>query len=128
MTSLGWAYVAFGTASLLVATWIGLIQRVQVGEGKPLLRVMAVVALVTSLFALAGAPGAFGATLAGLALIVGGGFLLLGSLAGQSEQGPAFALGDRLPDFEAPDHEGEAFRSASLRGKPVLIKFFRGHW
>ena len=26
------------------------------------------------------------------------------------------------------DAEGESFRLSALRGKPVLLKFFRGHW
>ncbi len=128
MSSTIWAYVAFGTVSMLIAAWMGLIQRVQVGQGLVLLRATAVAALVLSLVALSGAPGTLGSVLASIALIVSGLFLGLGSLAGQSKQTPAFAVGSPLPDFEAPDHNGETFRSVSLRGKPMLIKFFRGHW
>lgn len=128
MTALGFAYFAFGLMVMLVATWLGLIQRVQVEQGKWLLRGLAAATAVLALVALFGSPGTLGGVLAGLALLVGGGFLFLGSLAGQSDQGPAFAVGDPLPEFEALDEHGEPFRSTSLRGRPVLIKFFRGHW
>ena len=38
------------------------------------------------------------------------------------------AVGDKIPDFQALDDNGEAFDSGSLSGGPVLFKFFRGHW
>jgi peroxiredoxin len=37
-------------------------------------------------------------------------------------------VGDLVPAFEAPDEHGALFRSSSLNGEPLLIKFFRGHW
>lgn len=40
----------------------------------------------------------------------------------------AIRVGDTIPAFSAPDERGEIFDSARLRGKPVLIKFFRAHW
>jgi len=48
--------------------------------------------------------------------------------AGQSKQIPNVIVGAPLPAFAAPDHEGERFEIESLRGHPVLIKLFRGHW
>ena len=36
--------------------------------------------------------------------------------------------GAPLPRFKAWDHRGEPFDSASLAGRRVLLKFFRGHW
>jgi peroxiredoxin len=38
------------------------------------------------------------------------------------------AVGQEAPDFAASDSGGATFRLASLRGAPVLLKFFRGHW
>ena len=38
------------------------------------------------------------------------------------------AVGAPILDFEAPDAEGEPFDLATLRGRPFLLKFFRGHW
>ena len=38
-------------------------------------------------------------------------------------------IGSTLPDFELPDHDGNAIRSAELikRG-PLVISFYRGVW
>ncbi len=37
-------------------------------------------------------------------------------------------VGDPLRPFTALTPEGETFDSASLQGRRVLLKFFRGHW
>jgi peroxiredoxin len=41
---------------------------------------------------------------------------------------PALSVGNRLPEFELPDHEGKVLRSADLIGKPAVILFYRGNW
>ncbi len=33
-----------------------------------------------------------------------------------------------LPDFSALDHTGRPRSIAEWRGRPLLLKFFRGHW
>jgi peroxiredoxin len=38
------------------------------------------------------------------------------------------ALGQPIPEFTAPDAEGQPFALSSLHGRPYLLKFFRGHW
>jgi peroxiredoxin len=37
-------------------------------------------------------------------------------------------VGETLRDFSALDENGERFELASTAGRPVLLKFFRGHW
>jgi len=37
-------------------------------------------------------------------------------------------VGDVIPQFVALNDDGERFNSSDLMGKPILIKFFRGHW
>ena len=37
-------------------------------------------------------------------------------------------VGETVPLFTAIDRHGERFDSATLGGKPTLMKFFRGHW
>jgi peroxiredoxin len=32
------------------------------------------------------------------------------------------------PGFDAPTTEGESFSLDALRGRPVLLKFYRGYW
>jgi peroxiredoxin Q/BCP len=32
--------------------------------------------------------------------------------------------GDKAPDFELPDHDGNPVRLSSLRGRPVVLYFY----
>ena len=73
-------------------------------------------------------PGLIGGTMAAMAIVGGIIWVTLGLFAGQSKQEPNLALGEPLPTFSAPDHENQLFEIESLRGHPVLIKLFRGHW
>jgi peroxiredoxin Q/BCP len=34
------------------------------------------------------------------------------------------AIGEKAPDFEAPDHDGTPFRLSSLLGNPVVLYFY----
>jgi cytochrome oxidase Cu insertion factor (SCO1/SenC/PrrC family) len=38
------------------------------------------------------------------------------------------APGTLAPDFELPSADGGNFRLSSLRGKNVVLLFYRGHW
>lgn len=38
------------------------------------------------------------------------------------------AEGKPAPDFALKDQQGKTFRLASMRGKRVLLVFFRGYW
>ncbi len=69
------------------------------------------------------------AGVAAVLAVLGGGFLLF-SVAISAQRGGAgkFQLGAPVPDFRAPDENGEPFRLSSLAGRPLLLKFFRGHW
>ena len=67
-----------------------------------------------------------GAAITAIAL---GGTLLFLLIAGkQKGTGGAIAIGDRLPEFSAPDDNDEIFESSSLAGGAVILKVFRGHW
>ena len=55
-------------------------------------------------------------------------FLLVLSLTRQSNQVPAVAVGGPILDFSAQDENDREFHLADLKGKPILLKFFRGHW
>lgn len=52
-------------------------------------------------------------------------FVWSSALPGQSEAGAALK---RLPDFALTDQHQRAVQSAELRGKKVVLTFFRGHW
>jgi hypothetical protein len=55
-------------------------------------------------------------------------FLFTIGISRQEVAADAVAVGARIPDFSAPDENGDSFDAASLAGHPVLLKFFRGHW
>ena len=108
--------------------WMRSIREVRTGERRPL--VLLVVAAGVGLGALAFTrePGWIGGSAAALALGLGGVFLLFQVLGQQSRRTPAVALGGPILDFTAPDADGRPFALGSLRGRPYLLKFFRGHW
>jgi cytochrome oxidase Cu insertion factor (SCO1/SenC/PrrC family) len=55
-------------------------------------------------------------------------FLFLDRIASMPEKAPAVRVGEVALDFEAPASDGTTFALRSLRGRPVLLKFFRGFW
>jgi len=66
--------------------------------------------------------------LAVLAATTGAIFLLLNTLSGQEDREPGVQVGGPVIDFTVPVGDGRNFELGSLRGKPFLLKFFRGHW
>jgi peroxiredoxin len=70
----------------------------------------------------------WGGIAAGAANAAGAAFLALNSASGQARIEPAVRVGGPVLDFSATDDDGRPFSLASLRGRPVLLKFFRGHW
>ena len=63
-----------------------------------------------------------------LAVLAGSFFCLLVFISPQKVADDAIAVGERLREFTAQDANGEVFSMSSVAGKPVLLKFFRGHW
>jgi cytochrome oxidase Cu insertion factor (SCO1/SenC/PrrC family) len=122
------AIAAFTLIAIAIGLWVRLIARVEIDEGRRLPSMMVVSAFVLGLIALSQSPGLFGGILAGATVAVAAVAFLLQALASQSGQSPAFAVGDALPSFSALDDRGEPFDLARLNGRPILMKFFRGHW
>ena len=77
--------------------------------------------------AFANGPGGFGGLAAGLGLAMCAAFIILTNLSTPAGSA-AFSVGEAAPDFTTLDSTGTEFELASLRGSPVLLKFFRGHW
>lgn len=119
-------------ALLLVAqagvVWMRLIREVRVAERRPLVLLVILAGMGLGLLAFGRGPGIAGGVAAGLAVGAGVLFLLLQVLGQQSRRAPAVAVGRPILDFSAPDADGRPFQLASLRGRPYLLKFFRGHW
>jgi len=73
----------------------------------------------------AGWPG----TAAGVVALLGGATLtLLVAISRQRAADDAIRVGEPLRAFTAPDEHDVPFSLASTAGRPILLKFFRGHW
>ncbi len=72
--------------------------------------------------------GLLGGIAAGLAIFLGAFLCFLVSISAQKLAADAIGVGATLPDFNAPDENGETFELSGIAGKPLLLKFFRGHW
>jgi len=64
----------------------------------------------------------------GVAITIVALFMGLDSIATLPSPVPSVGVGSPAPDFTARTSEGDDFSLSSLRGRPVLLKFFRGHW
>jgi hypothetical protein len=73
-------------------------------------------------------PGVIGYVSGGIAVLLAPLFVLLTFTSGLPQQRPGVVVGGFAPDFCASDADGKEFRLSNLRGSPVLLKFFRGHW
>jgi hypothetical protein len=114
--------------AVAVLLWIRLMTNVALEGRRAFLFALCVAGIGLGAVALARDPGWVGGTMASIAIIGGIIWVTLGLLAGQSKQKPNLVLGEPLPVFSAPDHDNQSFEIESLRGHPVLIKLFRGHW
>ncbi len=63
-----------------------------------------------------------------LAIFIGSLLPFTVAISRQEVAADAIRVGDTIPHFTAVDEHGQLFDSDSLRGHPVLIKFFRAHW
>ena len=121
--------IAGGLLELVLSgVWLWLIRRVRIpADLRPTIAAHAL-AVVLGVAAFGLGASTLGQVLAAVA--IGGGLVFL-SLQTQSRQArltPAVAVGRPIIEFTLPDHEGRPFDLAALRGKPFLLKFFRGHW
>jgi hypothetical protein len=121
-------FLALALVAQAGLVWVRLIREVRVGERRPLVLLVVAAGVGLALLAFARGPGIAGGLAAGLALAAGGLFLPLQLLARQSRGVPAVTVGQPILAFSAPDAEGRPFALSSLRGRPYLLKFFRGHW
>jgi len=103
-------------------------QRVALENGRGLPFTFFAAAFAIGAIALTREPGWLGGALSIAALALGTIWVGLALLARQSSPIPNVVVGRALPEIVAPDEHGVPFDVASLRGHPVLIKLFRGHW
>ncbi len=125
-TALG--ILAFLMLAGSMAIWFRKIQTVQIPENRGAFVASWAIAGLLGVTALVQGVGWIGGIPAGIAAVVGIFFTLLFLISTQKVGSDAIQVGARLPTFNALDEHGETFESSSIAGKPVLLKFFRGHW
>jgi len=110
------------------ATWWRRIQRVDVPLNPWVHYAVMGASLLAGLAALGAGLGATGGAAALLGLLGSGMFLWLRTISRMPDRPALVGVGQAAPDFTALDAHGAPFSPGGLRGKPVLLKFFRGHW
>jgi cytochrome oxidase Cu insertion factor (SCO1/SenC/PrrC family) len=110
------------------ATWWRRIQRVDVPLRPWAHYAVMAASLLLALAALSAGTGLAAGAAALVALLGSGMFLGLHLISRMPDRPTTVRVGDAAPDFTDLDAEGAPFRLSELRGRPVLLKFFRGHW
>jgi hypothetical protein len=117
--------IALLTVLATLARWFYRAWRVNVPSTPYLFQALAAIGLVLGIISVyLHASTTAGGWAVGLSLL----FLYLTSTGAQKVDDAMIAVGDTLPNFTAPDENGNAFDSTSLSGSRFLLKFFRGHW
>ena len=114
--------------AVAIVLWVRLINGVALEGRRGFLYALCIAGIGSGAVAFTRDPGWIGGAMAAIAITGGLIWIMLGLLAGQSKGTPNLVVGEPLPTFSAPDHENALFEIESLRGHPVLIKLFRGHW
>lgn len=108
--------------------WFRRLRQVRIPTDRRRVHLAHAVAIALGAGAFVLGTSTLGAVLAATAIVGGATFLGLAAQAAQAPGDPAVTVGGTIIDFVLPDHAGRPFDLASLRGKPFLLKFFRGHW
>ena len=108
--------------------WLRVMQRVQIPADMRGYCAASGVAALLGTAAFVVGTGVLGGVAAGVSVVGGLAFLALYAASGQARLTPAVSVGRPVVDFSTRDDAGEPFDTARLRGRPFLLKFFRGHW
>ena len=128
MSGISLGILSLSLFAVAIVLWVRFMTTVALEGRRAFLYVLYVAGIAVGTATLMRDPGWVAGTMATIAIAGGIVWVILGLLAGQSKQRPNLALGEPIPFFSAPDHENQTFEIESLRGHPVLIKLFRGHW
>lgn len=122
-----WTGLAWLVGLAVVVVWGVAVFRVQLGGVMPLLRGVVGIQLGLALVGIltAGTPAAGWA--AALSIVPSVLFLAIGRIAPQ-RSGIQASVGEASPGGVALGPDGSPFDLDVLRGRPHLIKFYRGHW
>ncbi len=120
--------LAFLLVAGSMALWFRKINSVEIPEDRRLYVACWAGGAALGVVALTQGAGWVGGIPAGIAALAGGFFSLLVLISPQKVADNAIRVGEKLREFTALDENGDEFSIASVSGKPILLKFFRGHW
>jgi hypothetical protein len=124
----GLGFAAFGVAALTMGLWLRQVHSVALPDNRGVFVAFFVVAFALGVGALVSRPRWFAVIPALLAVVIGGFFPFSVAISRQEVATTGIQVGEVIPAFQALNRHGDRFDSAALAGKPVLMKFFRGHW
>jgi len=128
MSATALAFVALLGSVAATTLWFRLALALRLPENRTSFILAWVASTTLGVGALMSGSGWIVGVPAGVAVAIGT-FLLFTIMIGSQQVAPdAIAVGEALRDFVAVDENGEKFELASTAGRPVLLKFFRGHW
>ena len=87
-----------------------------------------VLGIVVAVMAFLKGPGLLAGVAASFAVLAGSLFLFFTLTSRLPEKVPGVTVGQPALDFTTRDADGNNFTLSSLKGRPVLLKFFRGGW
>ncbi len=125
-TTLGFIALAIAVASVIL--WFRQVNLVALPEDRTLFVGAFVISGVLGLAAFIVGTRWYGGIPAVSAVIAGVFMTAMVYISPQQIADNPVKVGDIIPQFVALDDSGKRFNSGALIGKPVLIKFFRGHW
>lgn len=120
--------LALVVAVSCVAAWNYHIGQVDIPENRALFVAAFLTAVALGVAAFVKGSGWIGGVAAVPAILIGLFFPFTMAISRQEVASDAIRVGDTIPHFTSVDDRGEPFDSETLRGHPVLIKFFRAHW
>ena len=122
------ALVALPLAIACTMLWFRAAGAVELPENRSLYVIVWLTAAALGLFSFFRGINWYAVPVALGAMLLGAFLPYTVSISAQAVDSDSIQVGDMLPAFAGPDDQGVVFDSADLRGKPVLIKFFRAHW
>jgi hypothetical protein len=128
MSALAVAWLALLLVLGSGALWFRRMARVEIPRNRAGFVLASLVGAGLGVVALVQGAGWLGGVPAALAILGGAFFSFTVSISRQKLGDEAIQVGARLPEVSAPDEHGASFALSSLAGRPLLLKFFRGHW
>lgn len=116
--------MAVGTLTL----WFYQVSQVALPENRTAFVVFFLAAAALGVAAFFKGAGWGGRSAALVAILIGLFLPFTVAISRQEVASHGIDVGATIPRFTALDDTRDRFDSDSLRGHPVLIKFFRGHW